>query len=51
RGKLKSVLSRIPASAEPEPDYVKGLIRDQIGQLLYTKTKRRPMVLPVLIEL
>ncbi|MBU6141868.1 RNase J family beta-CASP ribonuclease [Patescibacteria group bacterium] len=51
RTKLKSLLERIPKSTEPEPDYVKGLIRDQIGQFLYTKTKRRPMVLPVLIEL
>jgi len=30
-------------------DYLKGLIRDQIGQFLYTKTKRRPMILPVII--
>ena len=51
RTKLKSLLERIPKSAEPEPDYIKGLIRDQIGQFLYTKTKRRPMILPVLIEL
>ena len=51
RTKLKGLLERIPKSAEPEPDYIKGLIRDQIGQFLYTKTKRRPMVLPVLIEL
>jgi len=51
RTKLKSVIGRIPRSAEPEPDYIKTLIRDQIGQLLYNKTKRRPMILPVLIEI
>lgn len=51
RIKVKSLLERIPRTAEPDPDYVKGLMRDQIGQFLYTKTKRRPMVLPVLIEL
>ncbi len=51
RIKVKSLLERLPRTAEPDPDYVKGLIRDQIGQFLYTKTKRRPMVLPVLIEL
>ena len=51
RLKLKNVLGKIPRQNQPEPDYVKGLIRDQIGQLLYNKTKRRPMVLPVLIEL
>ncbi len=30
--------------------YVKDNIRDQIGQFLFTKTKRRPMILPVVIE-
>ena len=51
RTKLKSIVGRIPRHQEVEPDYVKSLIRDQIGQLLYNKTKRRPMVLPVLIEI
>ncbi len=51
RIKLKSLLERIPRTNQPEPDYIKGLIRDQIGQFLYTKTKRRPMILPVLIEI
>jgi ribonuclease J len=50
RLKLKTVLVRIPRHTHPDPDYVKTIIRDQIGQLLYNKTKRRPMVLPVLIE-
>lgn len=30
--------------------YVKDNIRDQIGQFLFDKTQRRPMVLPVVIE-
>jgi ribonuclease J len=30
--------------------YVKDNIRDQIGQFLFDKTQRRPMVLPVIIE-
>jgi len=50
RNKLKNVLIRIPFNQKPDPDYIKGIIRDQIGQLLWNKTKRRPMVLPVLIE-
>ncbi|MDD5547792.1 MAG: ribonuclease J [Candidatus Pacebacteria bacterium] len=50
RIKLKHILGRLPRHQHPEPDYIKGLIRDQIGQLLYNKTKRRPMILPVLIE-
>lgn len=51
RMKLKSIVGRVPRHQDVEPDYVKSLIRDQIGQLLYNKTKRRPMVLPVLIEI
>ena len=51
RLKLKAVLARVPRHQHPDPDYVKTLIRDQIGQLLYTKTRRRPMILPVLIEI
>lgn len=30
--------------------YVKANLRDNIGEFLYQKTKRRPMVLPVVIE-
>jgi ribonuclease J len=30
--------------------YVKDNIRDQIGQFLFVKTQRRPMILPVVIE-
>jgi len=51
RSKLRSIIGRIPRHQGVEPDYIKSLIRDQIGQLLYRKTRRRPMVLPVLIEL
>jgi mRNA degradation ribonuclease J1/J2 len=31
-------------------DYVKNKIRDEVGQYLFVKTKRRPMVLPVVIK-
>jgi ribonuclease J len=41
-------------TSTPENDvnwaYVKDNIRDQIGQFLFDKTQRRPMVLPVVIE-
>ncbi|MEA3292908.1 MAG: ribonuclease J [Patescibacteria group bacterium] len=30
--------------------YVKNNIRDNVGDFLYTKTERRPMILPVIIE-
>ncbi len=31
--------------------FVKAKIRDKIGEFLYTKTQRRPMILPVMIEI
>jgi len=30
--------------------YLKNKIRDEIGQFLFQKTERRPMVLPVVIQ-
>ncbi|MEE8131609.1 MAG: ribonuclease J [Candidatus Paceibacterota bacterium] len=50
RRRIKGIISRIPRHQHLEPDYIKSLIRDQIGQFLYNKTKRRPMILPVVIE-
>ncbi len=50
RRRLRGIIGRIPRQ-EADPDYVKMLIRDQIGQFLYQRTKRRPMVIPVLIEI
>lgn len=32
-------------------DYLKSLIRDQIGSHIFRKTQRRPMILPVIIEI
>jgi ribonuclease J len=51
RKRIRSLLSRMPSYEKPDPDYLKTLIRDQIGQFLYNKTRRRPMILPVIIEI
>jgi ribonuclease J len=51
RKRIRSLMTRIPNFREVEPDYIKTLLRDQVGQYLYTKTKRRPMILPVVIEI
>ncbi len=51
RKRIKVIVNRIPRAQSIEADYLKALIRDQLGQFLYTKTKRRPMVLPVVIEI
>ena len=52
RKRIRTLLTRLPSGhREVEPDYLKTLIRDQIGQYLYNKTRRRPMLLPVIIEI
>lgn len=51
RRKIRGIIGRIPRYQPLDADYVKSLVRDQIGQYLFTKTKRRPMVLPVIIEI
>lgn len=51
RKRLRALISRLPTYQPVEADYLKTLIRDQIGQFVYTKTKRRPMILPVIIEI
>lgn len=50
RKRVKSLIGRIPRHQQVDSDYVKTLMRDQVGLFLYNKTKRRPMVLPVVIE-
>lgn len=51
RRRLRELISRFPRYQPIDADYLKTLIRDQIGQFLYSKTKRRPMILPVVIEI
>ena len=31
--------------------YLRNILRDKVGQFLYSKTKRRPMILPVIVEI
>ena len=33
-----------------DTNYIRNKIRDYVGQFLFTKTEKRPMVLPVVIE-
>lgn len=50
RGKIRNLLNQGHLNQDAEADYIKAVIRDQIGLFLYNKTQRRPMVLPVIIE-
>ena len=49
RRRIRKIVDRTK-NQHSDADYIKSLIRDQIGEFLYRKTKRRPMVLPVVIE-
>ena len=51
RKRVKNLTQRLPNYRDIEPDYLKTLIRDQVGQFIYNKTRRRPMILPVIIEI
>jgi len=50
RAKIKSLLARFPKHRSLDSEYFKALLRDQIGLFLYRRTKRRPMILPVVIQ-
>lgn len=51
RHKIKNLVSQTKVSQTIDADYIKSLIRDQVGLLVYKKTERRPMILPVVIEI
>jgi len=51
RSKIKNIVTQIPNKSQLDPDYLKNLFRDQIGQFVNKKTNRRPMILPVIIEI
>ena len=51
RTKIKNIVAQIPNKSQLDPDYLKNLFRDQIGQFVNKKTNRRPMILPVIIEI
>lgn len=45
----RAVVDNDPKSAA-DPNFIRNKIRDQVGKFLFKRTERRPMVLPVLIE-
>jgi ribonuclease J len=50
RMKVKNLVKAHDKRTPADDDYLKNKIRNEIGQFLFTKTKRRPMVLPVVIK-
>ena len=51
RSKIKVIIAQIPNKEQLDIDYLKNIFRDQIGQFVHKKTNRRPMILPVIIEI
>lgn len=45
----EAIVDKDPKSAA-DTDYIKNQIRNSIGKFLFKKTERRPMILPVVIE-
>jgi len=50
RMRVKKIIKDKNTTALADDDYIKNKIRNDIGQFLFTQTKRRPMVLPVVIK-
>ncbi len=50
RKKVTSIVNNAASGGSPNWAYVKEELRNKIGDFLYSKTERRPMVLPVVIE-
>jgi len=50
RDKIKNIVKDRPTPTIVDDDYIKNKVRNDIGQFLFTQTKRRPMVLPVVIR-
>jgi ribonuclease J len=50
RRKIQALVVDKDSKSEADPAYVRNKIRDEIGNFLFQKTERRPMILPVIIE-
>lgn len=50
RKRIRQIVESQKSTQEPNLAYLKEQIRNQIGLFLFQKTQRRPMILPVIIE-
>lgn len=50
RTKVRSIFKGEPGKAPPDEAYLRDKLRNDLGQFLFQKIERRPMILPVVIE-
>lgn len=50
RSRVKSIVKDKNPMTPADDDFIKNKIRNDVGQFLFSATKRRPMVLPVVIK-
>lgn len=50
RALVRRILEQSDHKSQAFDEYIKNKIRNDVGQFLFSQTKRRPMVLPVIIE-
>jgi len=50
RSKVKSIIGTNNQKTQANDSYIKDKIRNDLGQFIYHKTERRPMILPVIIS-
>jgi len=51
REKVLSALERCENNGVSEWSMIKSTIRDNLGRFLYERTRRRPMILPIIMEI
>ena len=49
-GKVADALEQCPVNGASEWSVIKSAVRDSLGRYLYEKTRRRPMILPIIME-
>lgn len=50
RKEVKKLIVDKDSTSEADTKYIRDQVRDEIGKYLFKKTERRPMILPVVIE-
>ena len=48
--KVEQALDKCAENNVTEWSVLKGAIRDSLGRFLYERTRRRPMILPIIME-